>query len=220
MRKPVKSQMSFIAPEAILRPSPSIKEAIRDPQSTPTNTTVATNPTTVQNVVEQQSVQSTANPAATSSVSETPVTAGGNEQEPPQSAEPAAPAVPVEQLDRNSYLNLFLQHWTNMIDVVFANEPTLRSPLKYYTPELKEMDVHITVKNEIQETDFAAKKNEVLQYLRSHFDNRLNDIVTHVNVAHDNKKFVLNEDDKLIELKKQNPDLQEFINSLSLRLKN
>lgn len=217
MRKPVKSNMSFIAPEAILRPSPSIKEAIRDPQTI----TAVPNAATVQNAVAQSVASEVPTAVATpSSTAESPTETASAPDVPVEPVEPAAPAVPVEQLDPQSYEQLFLQHWAKMIDIVFADEPTLHSPLKYYAPELKKMDIYLTLKNEIQETDFSAKKNEVLQYIRSHFDNRINDIVTQVNVAHDNKKFVLNEDDKLIELKKQNPDLQEFINSLSLRLKN
>ena len=106
-----------------------------------------------------------------------------------------------------------------MIDIVFDKVPTLQAPLKHYVPEIKEFIIHISLKNDFQQDDFASKKNEVLQYLRNNFDERINDVETAMAKEDDVQKYILDDDDKLTELKQQNPDLGDFIKTLNLRIK-
>lgn len=106
-----------------------------------------------------------------------------------------------------------------MIDIVFDKVPTLQAPIKHYTAEIKDFVIHIALKNDFQQDDFAAKKNEVLQYIRNNFDERINDVETTMAKEDDVQKYILDDDDKITELKQQNPDLGDFIKTLNLRIK-
>lgn len=110
--------------------------------------------------------------------------------------------------------------WLQLIDIIFAEVPTLHAPLKNYTPTLSNNIVNVPLKNERQMDDFANKKVEVLRYLRTNFDEKIDDVVTKLEEHMETKKFILDEQDKLQALREQNPDVADFISSLNLRLRN
>ena len=111
----------------------------------------------------------------------------------------------------------FKQKWLNLIDTVFANQPMLHTPMKHYPVEIKDDVVYVSLKNELQQNDFEIKKTDVLQYLRANYSEAINDVVSKVDVNIQTPKFIMDSQDKMNELNKQNPDFKEFIKILNLR---
>lgn len=128
--------------------------------------------------------------------------------------------IPSFTVGSEKYNEAFLACWNEMIEVVFDDVQTLKTPLHDYPVEVIDNVVRVILRNQFQMDDFAIKKNAVLQYLRSHFDERINDVVPEMDTVTESKKYILDEKDKLAALRQENPDIMDFIQILNLRLKN
>lgn len=114
----------------------------------------------------------------------------------------------------------FRRFWEAMVEAIFSDIPTLHEPLKHYYPVRKENTLIVSVKNDIQENDFALRKNQVMIYLRENWDESLDEIEVKLDLAKEVKKYILDDNDKLNALREQNPDLADFVRGLNLRIKN
>lgn len=106
-----------------------------------------------------------------------------------------------------------------MTDAVFSQVPTVHATLKLNVPQLDDNTIRITLKNERQLDDFSIKKQAVLQYLRSHFEEGIDDVVAEVDTEMETQRYILDDKDKLDELRVQNPDITDFIKVLNLRIR-
>ncbi len=115
-------------------------------------------------------------------------------------------------------IELLMEHWTPMVQAVFSQIPTIYASLLHYAPTIEQNIINIVLKNERQETDFQGKKHEVLAYLRANCCEAIEDIVLTIDINMETKKFILDDNDKYEELRRQNPDITDFIKILNLRI--
>jgi hypothetical protein len=115
--------------------------------------------------------------------------------------------------------NDFPTHWRAMFNQVFASVPTIYFPLKETLPVIENNIIKITVKNIPQKEHFEAKTREALAYLRTHFDEKIEDIVVETNELLETKKIIYDIKDKLQNFKEQNADFDDFIQILDLKIK-
>ena len=59
----------------------------------------------------------------------------------------------------------------------------------------------------------------MLAYLRTHFDEKIEDIVVKTNEQLETKKIIYDVKDKLQNFKEQNPEFDDFIQILDLKIK-
>ena len=233
--------MGFVSPDAIVSPSPSIRNLVHDPA--PKNvapapapvvaepTPAVTDPAIV--VPEPTPVESAPTPVVTAptpaesepTVVETRHGTSLQNTEPAIVALEPTPAVtdapqqsessPVENPEK--YFEKFKEQWDAMVDNVFSKVPTLLTPLKNYPLEVKNNVVYLKLRNSMQVDDFSIKKVSVLQYLRNHFDPNINDVEVSIDDKTELKKYILDEKDKIKELQHQNPDFAEFMQTLHLQ---
>ena len=232
--------MGFVSPDAIVSPSPSIRNLVHDPapknvapEPTTTPTPAATEPAIVTPgptptvtepaIVETRcstSLQQNPEPTVTEpTIVETRHGTSLQQQNdtPTQDAEtPQQPASsPMENPEK--YFEKFKEQWDAMVDNVFSKVPTLLAPLKNYPLEVKNNVVYLKLRNSMQVDDFSIKKVSVLQYLRNHFDPGINDVEASIDDKTELKKYILDEKDKIKELQHQNPDFAEFMQTLNLQ---
>ena len=250
---PKQSQNVFVAPDAILKNSPSIKDLIKEPvpqtsslaassenktnEEGNTHTTETKQPEnqnredtpTTDNAVEVSIQDSDApsneaettpepitSPAPTPQAEELPETEDNPAQQSTEN-EPVPPATtPIENASPLSNED-FLTVWNNMVEVVFNKVPTLYSSLKHSALTHKDHTIYLTFKNDQQENDFNIKKIEALRVLRE-ADNTINDIVTKVDHQLATKKYIIDDTDKMQELRRQNVDIDDFLTTLNLRV--
>lgn len=105
-----------------------------------------------------------------------------------------------------------------MVETLFATTPTLYASLKNSIPDVEQKIVQLKLRNDRQKEDFMLKKIDALRLLREG-DNSLNDIEVILDTQTSTKKYIIDDSDKLDELKKQNADLEDFLQILSLRVK-
>jgi hypothetical protein len=141
----------------------------------------------------------------------------------PQPNEPQLnePQPNIETKIQNSKFKIqnFSIHWHTMFNEVFALVPTIYIPLKDSLPEIENNIIKVTVKNEVQKEHFEAKKREVLEYLRSNFDEQIEDIVVETNEQMETKKIIYDTKDKLQNFKEQNEEFEDFLQILDLKIK-
>ena len=113
----------------------------------------------------------------------------------------------------------FPETWQKMFELVFASVPTIYFPLKNSIPEIDNNIINLTVKNEIQKEHFEAKKREVLEYLRTHFSEQIEDIIVRANEQMETKKIIYDVKDKLQNFKEQNVEFDDFVQILNLTIK-
>ena len=113
----------------------------------------------------------------------------------------------------------FPEIWQAMFELVFTTVPTIYYPLKNNVPEIDNNIINLTVKNEIQKEHFEAKKREVLEYLRTHFSEQIEDVVVGANEQMDTKKIIYDIKDKLQNFKEQNVEFDDFLQILDLKIK-
>lgn len=224
--------MGFVPPEAIVKPSPSIKDVVKDPEpvhtqqpQTEPQPSVSVSEQPAENQLENQPESQSENQSENQEQSQesvvepsviTPSEKLGNQEsveEAPPVSQPAEDKEPAETTGEEA----FKQKWLNLIDAVFENQPTLHTPMKHYPVEIKDNVVYVSLKNELQQNDFEIKKTDVLQYLRANYSEAINDVVSKVDVNMKTPKFIMDSQDKMNELDKQNPDFKEFIEILNLR---
>ncbi|MBP5556472.1 MAG: hypothetical protein J6X65_02025 [Bacteroidales bacterium] len=242
-RTPVKSSMGFVSPDAIVSPSPSIRNLVHDPA--PKN--VAPAPTTIPTPAATEPAIVTPEPTPTVTESAIVETRQGtslqqNTEPTPAETEPTivetrqgtslqqqqndtpiqdveTPQQPASSPVENpeNYFEKFKEQWDAMVDNVFSKVPTLLTPLKNYPLEVKNNVVYLKLRNSMQVDDFSIKKVAVLQYLRNHFDPNINDVEVSIDDKTELKKYILDEKDKIQELQHQNPDFAEFMQTLHLQ---
>jgi len=130
----------------------------------------------------------------------------------------------VEEIIDNSQLtivnsNVFPEQWRVMFEQVFASVPTIYFSLKETLPEVENNVIKVTVKNEIQKEHFEAKTREVLEFLRTHFDEKIEDVVVVTNEKMETKKIIYDVKDKLQNFKEQNEEFEDFLQILELKIK-
>jgi DNA polymerase III delta prime subunit len=113
----------------------------------------------------------------------------------------------------------FPDHWHAMFEQVFAHVPTIYYPLKETVPVFEDNIIKIVVKNEIQKEHFEAKKREALEYLRTHFDEKIEDVVIEINEKMETKKIIYDIKDKLQNFKEQNEEFDAFLQILDIKIK-
>jgi hypothetical protein len=113
----------------------------------------------------------------------------------------------------------FSAHWHTMFEQVFYTVPTIYIPLKETLPQIENNIIKISVKNEVQKEHFEAKKRDVLAYMRTHFDERVEDIMVETNEQLETKKIIYDIKDKLLNFKEQNIEFDEFVQILDLKIK-
>ena len=235
--------MGFVSPDAIVSPSPSIRNLVHDPAPknvapapttipTPTETEPAivtpeptpevTEPTIVetrQGTSLQQNTEPTptvTEPAIVETRQGTSLQQQQNDT-PPQDTESSQQPASSPMENPENYFEKFKEQWDAMVDNVFSKVPTLLTPLKNYPLEVKNNVVYLKLRNSMQVDDFSIKKVAVLQYLRNHFDPNINDVEVSIDDKTELKKYILDEKDKIQELQHQNPDFAEFMQTLHLQ---
>jgi hypothetical protein len=116
-------------------------------------------------------------------------------------------------------LTVFNDHWRAMFEQVFASVPTVFFTLKDSLPEIENNIIKFVVKNEIQKDHFESKTREALEYLRTHFNEEIEDIVVETNEKLETKKIIYDVKDKLQNFKEQNEEFEDFIQILELKIK-
>jgi hypothetical protein len=109
--------------------------------------------------------------------------------------------------------------WRTAFNLIFASVPTIHIPLKETLPQIENNIIKIIVKNDIQKEHFEAKIREMLAYLRTHFDEKIEDIVVETNELLETKKIIYDDKDKLQNFRDQNADFDDFIQKLDLKIK-
>ena len=110
--------------------------------------------------------------------------------------------------------------WKTMFNLVFENVPTIYLPFKESIPQIENHIITFIVKNEIQKEHFEAKKREVLEYLRIHYDEKIEDIVVEIDEQLlDTKKIIYDAKDKYQNFKEQNEEFETSIQILELTIK-
>ena len=113
----------------------------------------------------------------------------------------------------------FPTHWRTLFNQVFASVPTIYIPLKESLPEIENNIIKVTVKNDIQKEHFEAKTREVLEFLRTHFDEKIEDVIVETNEQLETKKIIYDVKEKLQNFKEQNPEIEDFMQILDLKIK-
>jgi hypothetical protein len=109
--------------------------------------------------------------------------------------------------------------WRTMFNQIFSSVPTIYIPLKETLPQIENNIIKISVKNEIQKEHFEAKTRDVVAYLRTHFDEKIEDVIVETNEQLETKKIIYDIKDKLQNFKEQNVEFDDFIQILDLKIK-
>ena len=128
---------------------------------------------------------------------------------------PASDSSPLEPEPQSD----FPTQWRTMFEQVFASVPTIYFTLKETLPNIENSIVKVTVKNEIQKEHFEAKIREVLEFLRNHYNEQIEDIIVETNEQMKTKKIIYDVKDKLQNFKKQNEEFEDFLQILDLKIK-
>jgi hypothetical protein len=113
----------------------------------------------------------------------------------------------------------FQTQWKELFEKIFASVPTIYFSLKDSLPEIENNIIKVTVKNEVQKEHFEAKIREVLEFLRIHYDEKVEDVVVVANEKLEVKKIIYDVKDKLQNFKEQNAEFDEFLQILDLKIK-
>ena len=143
------------------------------------------------------------------------------EEEKEEEEEPLGAESNEEEKIVNSQLSIvnFQEQWRVMFEQIFASVPTIYFPLKESLPKIENNIITVDVKNEIQKEHFEAKAREVLEFLRTHYDEKIEDIVVETNEQLETKKIIYDIKDKLQNFKEQNDEFEEFLQVLDLKIK-
>jgi len=113
----------------------------------------------------------------------------------------------------------FPTHWRFMFEQIFTTIPTIYNPLKDSLPKIENNIIKVTVKNDIQKEHFEAKTREVLEYLRTHYDEQIENVVVETNERLETKKIIYDAKDKLQNFKEQNEEFEDFLQILDMKIK-
>jgi len=115
--------------------------------------------------------------------------------------------------------NDFPTHWHTMFNHIFHSVPTIYIPLKETLPKIENNIIKVTVKNEVQKEHFEAKIRDVLEFLRTHFNEQIEEIIVEANEQLETKKIIYDVKDKLQNFKEQNAEFEDFLQILDLKIK-
>lgn len=116
-------------------------------------------------------------------------------------------------------LSEFPKYWNEMFETVFKDIPTIYYPLKEYVPTIQDNIIEINLKNDLQKDHFDPKIREVLAYLRTNFNEAIEDIIVQVDESIVTRKVIYDTADKMKNLTEQNPSFEDFNAILDLRVK-
>jgi hypothetical protein len=124
-----------------------------------------------------------------------------------------------DNLTSDNLTSDFPEQWRTMFEQVFASVPTIYIPLKELLPKLENNIIKVVVKNDIQKEHFEAKTRDVLAFLRTHYNEQIEDIVVETNEKLETKKIIYDVKDKLQNFKEQNEEFEDFLHILDLKIK-
>lgn len=110
----------------------------------------------------------------------------------------------------------FAEHWKIIFAQVFEKIPLILHPLDGYIPEIKDNIITVKLKNDFQKDYFGPEIRHLLSYLRNQYDDQIEDIQLVVDESVETKKIIYDLVDKMDDLKKENPEFENFISILKL----
>lgn len=113
----------------------------------------------------------------------------------------------------------FATCWTQLFKELFTNDPLIFHSLKDEIPAFQNSIITITVKNGIQKEEFETRQKAILEYWRTHFSINVDDIEIIVDENKETKEVIINSEDRLRHMMRQNNDLAEFLNILDFKIK-
>lgn len=209
MSMPQQSQKAFISPSGVpIKKTPSIADIVEDKEIKE-----------VQVKIKREEVVKTVQPiteivivSEEIPISETDENVSIEEEDEELiNAEVSSP----QELD----LSQFPKYWNEMFETVFKDIPTIYYPLKEYVPTIQDNIIEINLKNDLQKDHFDPKIREVLAYLRTNFNEAIEDIIVQVDESIVTRKVIYDTADKMKNLTEQNPSFEDFNAILDLRVK-
>jgi hypothetical protein len=114
----------------------------------------------------------------------------------------------------------FAESWKTMFELLFREIATIYYPLKDVVPSIQHNIILVKVKNEMMKDNFESRVRLAIEYLRNNYDPRVDDISVEVDAdTEPAKKVIYDTQDKMNDLKKENPDLPEFLKILNFTAK-
>ncbi|HNX22018.1 MAG TPA: hypothetical protein PKG88_06600 [Bacteroidales bacterium] len=206
---PQQSQKAFISPSGVpIKKTPSIVDIVEDKTIKEVESNIKKEVEPIQQV---QVVPEIIEVKEEIPKNETEVDLPIDEEEELVSVEISTP----QEVD----LSLFPKYWNEMFETVFKDIPTIYYPLKEYVPTIQDNVIEINLKNDLQKDHFDPKIREVLAYLRTNFNDAIEDIVVRVDESVVTRKVIYDTADKMKNLAEQNPSFEDFNAILDLRVK-
>lgn len=206
---PQQSQKAFISPSGVpIKKTPSIVDIVEDKTIKEVESNIKKEVEPIQQV---QVVPEIIEVKVEIQKNETEVDLPIDEEEELVSVEISTP----QEVD----LSLFPKYWNEMFETVFKDIPTIYYPLKEYVPTIQDNVIEINLKNDLQKDHFDPKIREVLAYLRTNFNDAIEDIVVRVDESVVTRKVIYDTADKMKNLAEQNPSFEDFNAILDLRVK-
>lgn len=206
---PQQSQKAFISPSGVpIKKTPSIVDIVEDKTIKEVESNIKKEVEPIQQV---QVVPEIIEVKEEIQKNETEVDLPIDEEEELVSVEISTP----QEVD----LSLFPKYWNEMFETVFKDIPTIYYPLKEYVPTIQDNVIEINLKNDLQKDHFDPKIREVLAYLRTNFNDAIEDIVVRVDESVVTRKVIYDTADKMKNLAEQNPSFEDFNAILDLRVK-
>ena len=114
----------------------------------------------------------------------------------------------------------FKEAWGTMFELLFREIATIYYPLKGMVPVIENNIIQVKVKNESMKENFESRTRLALEYLRNNYDPRIDDIHVEVDAQTETvNKVIYDTQDKMNDLKMENPDLPDFLKILNLSAK-
>jgi len=114
----------------------------------------------------------------------------------------------------------FKEAWGTMFELLFREIATIYYPLKGMVPAIEHNIIQVKVKNESMKENFESRTRLALEYLRNNYDPKIDDINVEVDAQTEKvNKVIYDTQDKMNDLKKENPDLPDFLKILNFTAK-
>ena len=126
--------------------------------------------------------------------------------------------IPITSAAPDVVVDEYTQHWNTMLDIVFANHPSVQSPLRDMPPKIVDNVMKIKVSGSIQQKTLEQKKRDMLEYFRNNYREDIDDIEVEVDAKVETKKVIYGNEDKLNYQRQQNRDMDDFLKKLNLKL--
>lgn len=210
MSIPQQSQKAFISPSGVpIKKTPSIVDIVEDKTIKEVESKVKKEVEAIQPVQSIPEVDKVSEEIPQSETDEK-VSIEEEEEELVSVEENTLPELDLTQ---------FPKYWNEMFESVFKDIPTIYYPLKDYVPMIQDNIIEINLKNNLQKDHFDPKIREVLAYLRTNFNEAIEDIVVRVDESVVTRKVIYDTADKMKNLAEQNPSFEDFNAILELRVK-